>query len=153
MTTAWRNLTLWRLWWWRAIDFEELGETLVPSSFCEEEEVGCKEELHLSPYKAVCFHQEGKLEVTKGFYSSSFLVFSYVSYRFRPIHPYYKCTNLLTTPSPMTLHQEILKWNLGSLMVVYPWLGKLMETKKWVKCSSPYDSLSIKCLQNYAQRA
>ena len=30
------------------LDFEELGETSVPSSFCEEEEISCKEEIHLS---------------------------------------------------------------------------------------------------------
>ena len=37
-------------------DFEELGETSAPSSFCEEEELACKEELHLSLYNIKYFH-------------------------------------------------------------------------------------------------
>jgi len=38
------------------LDFKELGETSAPSSFCEEEEQVCKEELHLPLYKD--FHHE-----------------------------------------------------------------------------------------------
>ena len=44
-----------------ALDFEELGETSVPSLLCDKEELACKEELHLSLYKVICFCQEGRV--------------------------------------------------------------------------------------------
>jgi len=69
------------------LDFEELEEDSIPSSFCEEEELPCKEELHLSLYQALCFHQEDKVEVTRDFYSSSFLVSSQVCQWFQVVHP------------------------------------------------------------------
>jgi len=51
------------------LEFEELGEISIPLFFCEEEELACKEELHISSYKGTCFHQEDKLEVIRDFYS------------------------------------------------------------------------------------
>ena len=59
-----------------ALDFKELGETLIPSHFCKEEELACKDEPHLPLCKAVCFQQEDKVEVTRDFYSLAFLVSS-----------------------------------------------------------------------------
>ena len=70
------------------LDFEELGETSAPSSFCEEEELTCKEELHLSLYNIKYFHQEDKVEVTRDFRSSSLLVSSHKSPCFQPFHPW-----------------------------------------------------------------
>ena len=64
------------------LDFEDLGEISVLLSFCEEEELTYKEELHISPYKTTCFHQEDKLEETTDFYSSTFLVSSHISHLF-----------------------------------------------------------------------
>ena len=40
------------------VNFKELEEALVPLSFCEEEELDQKEELHVFPYKATRLHQE-----------------------------------------------------------------------------------------------
>ena len=38
------------------LDFKELEEALVHLSFCEEEELAHKEELHVFPYKATCLY-------------------------------------------------------------------------------------------------
>jgi len=46
------------------LEFKELGEALVPLSFCEEEKLAHKEEFHVSPYKATCLCQEDQVEVT-----------------------------------------------------------------------------------------
>jgi len=47
---------------------------LVPLCFCEEEKLAHNEEFNISPYKVTCLHQEDQAEVTKDFYSSSFLI-------------------------------------------------------------------------------
>ena len=61
------------------LHFKGLGEALVPSSFCEEEEPARKEEFNTSPYQVTCLHQEDQVEITRDFYSSSFLVSSHES--------------------------------------------------------------------------
>ena len=61
---------------------------MAPSSFCEEEELACKEELHLSPYNINHFHQEDQIEVTRDFHSSSLLVSYHKSLCFKPFHPW-----------------------------------------------------------------
>jgi len=52
---------------------------LIPSSFCEEEELAHKEEFNTSPYKVTHLHQEDQVEIIRDFYSSSFLVSSHES--------------------------------------------------------------------------
>ena len=42
------------------LDFKELGETSAPSSFCQEEEQVCKEELHLPLYKDF-YHEDNEI--------------------------------------------------------------------------------------------
>ena len=66
-----------------ALNFKELGETLVPSSFCDEEELACKE-VHLPLYKGVCFQQEHKVEATRDLYSLAFLMSFMCSIIFNP---------------------------------------------------------------------
>ena len=88
-----------------ALGFKELGETSIPSSFCEEEELACKEEPHLPLYKVVCFQQEDKVEVTRDVYSLPFLVSSNVSHCFQPVHPW----PVNKEPQTQNLHQESIK--------------------------------------------
>ena len=124
------------------LDFEELGETSVPSSFCEEEELACKEELHLSLYNIKYFHQEDKVEVTRDFYPSSLLVPSHKSLWFRPIHPWpqnkkpqtHKCfvqalTHDFTSQNPKVRPKKFD----GS----FPMVEKLDGNRKREKCLSP----------------
>jgi len=64
------------------LDFKRLEEALLPSPFCEEEDIANKEEFNISPYKVACLHQEDQVEITRDFYSSSFLVSSHESLYF-----------------------------------------------------------------------
>jgi len=57
------------------LDFKGLGEALVPLSLCDDEELACKEEFNISPYKVTCLHQEDHVEIRRDFQSSSFLVY------------------------------------------------------------------------------
>ena len=59
--------------------FKGLREAIVPLSFGEGEELAQKEEFNISPYKVTCLLQADHVEITRDFYSSSFLVSSHES--------------------------------------------------------------------------